>query len=45
MSGYGPWGCKELDLPEATKHAHNIHKMLPAVPGKVSPGQMLAYHY
>jgi len=25
MAGYGPQGCKELDMPEVTEH---IHKML-----------------
>ena len=35
LAGYSPWGCKEVDTPEATGHAeHVIQKMQEA--GKVS---------
>ena len=28
LAGYSPWGCKEMDMPEATEHAeHIIQKM------------------
>ena len=28
LAGYSPWGCKELDRTEATKHAHTGYKTI-----------------
>ena len=26
LVGYSPWGCKELDMTEATEHIHPVHR-------------------
>ena len=27
LVGYGPWGCKKLDMTEGTKHAHRLNNI------------------
>ena len=39
LVGYSPWGCKGLDMPEATEHAHR-HTSL-----KCSQLVLLKYYY
>ena len=28
LPGYGPWGCKDLDMTEVTYHAHTLGRAL-----------------